>query len=127
MLLCPKNLTFYSLLSLLRRYPWCSAGSCSAVMRNKDFDKTAPSLSVSLSGNNYFPKQTTPLKALFPSRATCASRFPRFRLCSPKITPVLRASWTADIPNGQESATLVWVANHSTGFGSPCPLTDLAI
>ena len=37
------------------------------------------------------------LSAILPSHATCASRSPRFRLCSPeirkKITPVLQATW----------------------------------
>ena len=32
------------------------------------------------------------------------------------------------IPSGQDSAILpARVANHSTGFGSSCPLTELAI
>jgi len=37
-------------------------GSCSIVMRIDTFDNTGPSLFVSLSRNNYFSKQTTPLK-----------------------------------------------------------------
>jgi len=32
------------------------------------------------------------------------------------------------VPSGQDSSILsIWVANHSAGFDSPCPLMELAI
>ena len=32
------------------------------------------------------------------------------------------------VPSGQDSSSLpAWVADHSAGFGSSCPLTELAI
>jgi len=39
------------------------------------------------------------------------------------------SSWTQRvILSGQDSAILpTWVANHSAGFGSSCPLTEIAI